>query len=101
MEFTGVGNISASVVSRNGASRGLMSHNGTVGAQMRPVKLLKYDWEAGDRLVMHSDGLSARWSFKDYGDLLEYHPAILSAVLFRDHVRGKDDATVLVLERSV
>lgn len=101
MAFAGVGNISGSVVSRTGVSRGLMSHNGTVGAQMRPVKTLNYDWQAGDRLVLHSDGLSARWSFKDYGDLLEYHPAILSAVLFRDHVRGKDDATVLVLERSV
>jgi anti-sigma regulatory factor (Ser/Thr protein kinase) len=101
MEFAGVGNISGSIVSRSRATRGLMSHNGTLGAQMRPVKTHKYDWVPGDRIVLHSDGLSARWSFKDYPDLMEYHPAILSALLFRDHVRGKDDATVLVLERAV
>lgn len=101
LQFAGVGNISASVVTRTGSSRGLMSHNGTVGAEMRPVQTLKYDWQPGDRLVMHSDGLTARWSFKDYPDLADYHPAILNALLFRDHLRGKDDATVLVLERPV
>lgn len=101
LRFASVGNISASTMSRDGSSRHLMSHNGTVGAEMRPVKTLKYDWRAGDRLIMHSDGLTTRWSFKDYPDLMEYHPAILCALLFRDHVRGKDDATVLVLERPV
>lgn len=101
LQFAGVGNISASVVSRDGANRRLMSHNGTVGAEMRAVQPLKYDWQAGDRLVLHSDGIGTRWSFRDYPDSHEYHPAILGALLLRDHVRGKDDATVLVLERPV
>lgn len=101
MQFSGVGNIAASVVSRDGQMRRLMSHNGTVGAHMRTAQTLHYSWRAGDRLVLHSDGLTARWSFADYPDLFQYHPAILSALLFRDHVRGKDDATVLVVERPV
>ena len=100
LEFAGVGNISASVASRGGVSKHLMSHNGTVGAEMRPVRTLPYNWQAGDRIIMHSDGLTTRWSIKDYPGIMDYHPAILSALLFRDHIRGRDDATVLVLERG-
>ncbi|MEO7359341.1 MAG: ATP-binding protein [Gemmatimonadaceae bacterium] len=101
LEFAGVGNISSSIMTRAGTSKHLMSHNGTVGAEMRPVKTLAYDWRAGDRIIMHSDGLTTRWSFKDYPEIMDYHPAIHAALLFRDHVRGKDDATVLVLERAL
>lgn len=100
LEFAGVGNISASIATRAGSSKHLMSHNGTVGAEMRAVQTLRYDWNAGDRIILHSDGLTTRWSSKDYPAIMEYHPAILTALLFRDHVRGRDDATVLVLERA-
>ncbi|MGV3708556.1 MAG: ATP-binding SpoIIE family protein phosphatase [Gemmatimonas sp.] len=99
MDFAGVGNIAGFIVNRAGKSKGLMSHNGTVGAEMRSANSLAYEWMAGDRLVMHSDGLTSRWSFREYPEVLEHHPAILAALLYRDHLRGRDDATVLVLER--
>lgn len=99
LQFAGVGNISASVISRSGTSKHLMSNNGTVGAEMRPVQTLTYDWNVGDRIILHSDGLTTRWSHRDYPNIMEYHPAIMNALLFRDHVRGKDDATVVILER--
>ena len=99
MTYAGVGNISGSILSRGGKTRGLMSHNGTVGAEMRAVKELPYEWTKDDRLVMHSDGLTTRWSLAAYPGLTERHPALISAVLFRDFLRGRDDATVLVLER--
>jgi anti-sigma regulatory factor (Ser/Thr protein kinase) len=99
LEFAGVGNIAGFVITRAGKSKGLMSHNGTVGAEMRSSNALSYEWASGDRLVMHSDGLTSRWSFRAYPEVLEHHPAILAALLYRDHLRGRDDATVLVLER--
>jgi len=46
---------------------------------------------------MHSDGLSARWSYKDRQDLFMHHPAIIAALLYRDHTRERDDATVVVV----
>lgn len=99
MEYLSVGNIAATIIARDGSMKRLMSHNGTVGAEMRSTKTLSYPWRAGDRLVMHSDGLTARWSLAEYPQITDYHPAILAALLFRDHVRGRDDATILVLER--
>jgi anti-sigma regulatory factor (Ser/Thr protein kinase) len=100
INYAGVGNISGVIVGRGGATRGLMSHNGTVGAEMRAVQELPYEWSVGDRLVMHSDGIATRWQLGAYPGLATLHPAVTTALLYRDFLRGRDDATVVVLERS-
>lgn len=99
LHYAGIGNISGSLHG-TGKSRGLFSHNGTVGVQMRPAQQLAYDWLDSSVLVMHSDGLTARWTFDTYPGLIVRHPAIVAAVLHRDCLRGRDDATVVVV-RSV
>jgi hypothetical protein len=78
-------------------SRGLFTHNGTVGAQVRKVQEFEYAWPDGGLLVMHSDGLQTRWSMDPYPGLMARHPAVVAGVLYRDFQRGRDDATVLVL----
>ena len=80
-------------------TRGLMSHNGIVGAKMRTVQQLVYDWPSGWLLVMHSDGLLTRWDVSDYAGLFASHPAVVAGVLARDFVRGRDDVTVVVVRR--
>lgn len=94
--YAGIGNISGSLISR-GKSQGLVSHAGTLGMQVRKAQQFEYTRAPGALLVMHSDGLSARWSFRDEPDLFLHHPAILAALLYRDHSRQHDDATVLVI----
>lgn len=98
LHFAGVGNI-AGVLRSPAESRGLFSHNGTVGHQMRKVQQLGYAWPEGALLVMHSDGLQSRWDLSRYPGLQLRHPAIIAAVLYRDFVRGRDDVTVLVAAR--
>ena len=98
--YAGVGNISGTLLAGGGTTRGLMSHNGTVGAEMRSVQELPYEWASGDRLVMHSDGINTRWQLGSYTGLGLLHPALTAAILFRDFLRGKDDATVVVIERA-
>lgn len=100
LTFAGVGNISAMILGGDGVMKGMMSHNGTVGAEMRVVRELSYQWELGDRVIMHSDGLRSRWSASDYTWLLRCHPAIVGAALHRDQLRGRDDATIVVIERA-
>lgn len=101
VSYAGVGNISGTVVGRDGTRRGLMSNNGTVGAAMREPRELSYEWQAGDRIIMHSDGITNRWNLGAYPGLLaDRHPSVIGAVLYRDFVRGKDDATVVVIERA-
>jgi hypothetical protein len=46
---------------------------------------------------MHSDGISARWDLRKDDALRQRHSAIIAAVLYRDHARSRDDATVVVL----
>ena len=96
LSYAGVGNISGALVT-HGKSQGLVSHNGTLGLNQRRTQQFEYRREPGGILVMHSDGVSARWELKDNDDLLARHPAVIAGVIYRDHARGRDDATVVVV----
>jgi serine phosphatase RsbU (regulator of sigma subunit) len=98
LRYAGVGNI-AGVMVAAGAQKGLLSHNGTLGATLRRAQQLDYPWIAGSVLVMHSDGLSSRWSLPGYQGLGTHHPAVIAGVLYRDRCRQHDDATVIVVSR--
>ena len=96
LRYAGVGNISGSIVT-GPQSRGLASQNGTIGAQVRRVQEFEYNWGPGALLVLHSDGLTNRWSLDRYPGLVARHPSVIAAVLHRDFLRGRDDATVVVV----
>jgi anti-sigma regulatory factor (Ser/Thr protein kinase) len=96
VSYAGIGNISGVLVSP-GKSQGLVSHNGTLGMGNRRAQQFEYACEPGALLVMHSDGVSARWNVRDRADLLACHPAVIAGVIYRDHGRGRDDATVVVV----
>ncbi len=99
VRWAGVGNIAASIVSAGGA-RSLMSHNGIVGHQMRRVQEMTYAWSPDAVLVMASDGLRSQWRLDEHPGLAARDPSIVAGVLFRDFLRGRDDATVLVARGS-
>jgi anti-sigma regulatory factor (Ser/Thr protein kinase) len=94
--FAGVGNISARAIGR-GTAQGLTSHNGILGVQTRRVQQFEYDGAQLPLLVMHSDGVSARWDLDQYAGLRTRHAAVIAAVIYRDHRRARDDATILVI----
>jgi anti-sigma regulatory factor (Ser/Thr protein kinase) len=96
VRYAGVGNITASIVTPT-KSQGMASHNGTLGVRMPRVQEFEYRRAARAVIVMHSDGVSARWDLSRKPELLHCHPATIAAVLYRDHGRRRDDATVLVL----
>ncbi len=94
--LAGAGNISASVVGTTGA-RSLPSMNGTAGLQIRAMQEFSVEWPQGAMLIMHSDGINTRWRLDNYPGLLMRPPSVVAAVIHRDFLRGRDDATVLVL----
>lgn len=96
LRFAGVGNIAGSVLGADG-SRSVVSLNGIVGHEMRRVQEFTYPWAHGSTLILHSDGLSARWDLARYPGLATRHPALIAGVLYRDFNRGTDDTTVAVL----
>jgi anti-sigma regulatory factor (Ser/Thr protein kinase) len=95
VSYAGIGNISSCLIGSHG-QKGMMSHNGTLGGNVRKIQAFDYAWPVGGILVMHSDGIKTRWSLADYPGLVERHPAIVAATLARDFSRGNDDMTVLV-----
>jgi Stage II sporulation protein E (SpoIIE) len=93
--YAGVGNISGHLLTGE-RSRGMVSHNGTLGLQLLRTQEFEYDWMPGSSVIMHSDGLSGRWSVGAYPGLHSKHPAIIAGALYRDFVRRRDDATIVV-----
>jgi len=96
VSYAGVGNITGYLIA-NEKSQGLVSHNGTLGLTLSRLQQFEYERSADSLLVMHSDGLSARWDLRKNVMLRARHPAIIAAVLYRDHARARDDATIVVL----
>jgi anti-sigma regulatory factor (Ser/Thr protein kinase)/serine/threonine protein phosphatase PrpC len=100
VHYSGVGNISAAVVAPDGVTQRLVSMNGTLGHQAPRMQQFSYPWKAGATLVMCSDGLATQWRVDAYPGLLVRHPSLVAGVLYRDFVRGRDDATVLVAREA-
>ena len=96
MAYAGVGNITGYLISE-AKSQGLVSHNGTLGLHHRLPQQLEYPVAPRALLVMHSDGVSARWDIRNRPEVLGAHPALIAAMLYRDHARERDDSTVVVV----
>ncbi|HEX6083825.1 MAG TPA: SpoIIE family protein phosphatase [Thermoanaerobaculia bacterium] len=99
VDFIGVGNIAGTIVRDDGA-RKVVSLPGIVGHEMRKLQSFSYPWDASSVLVLQSDGVSANWSDRSYPGLMQHEPAVIAAVLYRDHCRGTDDATVVVAKAA-
>ncbi len=99
LTYAGIGNISAVMLSA-GASRSLVSHNGTLGMVTSRIQEFRAEWPADAVLVLHSDGLHSRWDLASYAGLITRHPAVIGGVLLRDFRRIRDDASVVVVKAA-
>jgi anti-sigma regulatory factor (Ser/Thr protein kinase) len=97
--YCGVGNIACSVRAA-GTSRSLVSHNGILGHNTRKIQEFSFPFPAGALLVACSDGIATRWELDDYPGLEGRAPALIAGAVYRDHQRGRDDATVAVLRSA-
>jgi anti-sigma regulatory factor (Ser/Thr protein kinase) len=95
IKYSGVGNIQGVIVSDAGVQR-LVSHTGTVGFVMSRTQEFTYAWPPSSLLIMHSDGIDTHWDLERYRGIRARHPAITAGIIYRDHRRTRDDATVLV-----
>jgi anti-sigma regulatory factor (Ser/Thr protein kinase) len=95
VRFAGLGNIAATVVA-DGRKNGMVSVPGIAGYQARTIKTFDYSLPEGATVVLHSDGLTERWSPEDRIRLFNREPLLIAATLLRDAGVRKDDAGVLV-----
>ena len=99
LNFGGIGNVCGRVLSGI-EDRSLMSQHGTVGLQIRRPQDVSYAWPDHALVILHSDGIATRWNFAETPGLLQCEPAVVAGWLLREHARGRDDATVVVIRRA-
>ena len=97
--FAGVGNISCRVESAD-AHQELASHNGTLGHDLPRVQQFDFIFPPEAILVLHTDGLATRWAVSEYPGLIGAHAGLIASILYRDHERGNDDVTVVVVKNK-
>ena len=95
LTYSGVGNIAGRIVGSS-RPRGLTSMPGIVGHNVRAARAMVYPLEPDSWVVLHSDGLTEKWSVADYPGLLDCSPLVVAATLLRDAAVRRDDAGVLV-----
>ncbi|MFP9119056.1 SpoIIE family protein phosphatase [Flavobacterium sp. RNTU_13] len=90
----GIGNISTSLYTGL-VPKNYMPYNGIVGHNIpRTLNDSVMEFEKYQTLIMHSDGLRARWNLSELPGILKYEPNVISAALYKDNARHNDDMTV-------
>lgn len=98
LTFASLGNIEARLFGSSKSptlpvSRGILGHTNKM-----PV-VSEYNWDHDSVLVLHSDGLTARWHWNDF-DFSDQSPAAIAQELLQRLARREDDATVAVVKRA-
>ena len=79
-----------------------MTQHGTLGQVTPAIREERYPFAPGATLVMCSDGLKIRLPLDDYPrSAPRARRSTVAAALWRDHARGRDDATVVVVREAV
>jgi anti-sigma regulatory factor (Ser/Thr protein kinase) len=97
IRFAGLGNIAA-VILADGARKGMLSVPGIVGHQARAIRQFEYAAAPGAAVILHSDGISARWDPAALPGLNLRDPLVIAAALLAQAGSHRDDAGVLVLK---
>ncbi|UWZ59879.1 SpoIIE family protein phosphatase [Dactylosporangium aurantiacum] len=97
LRFAGLGNVAGTIATPDGERRGMVSMPGIVGHQSRGIREFAYDLPPQAVVVLHSDGVSDRWSLRDYPGLSRQDPLLVAATLLRDAGVRRDDACVAVV----
>ncbi|MBA3542651.1 MAG: hypothetical protein H0T79_23750, partial [Deltaproteobacteria bacterium] len=98
LRLVAAGNVTPWLVA--GTLRQLVTQHGTLGHTLPRLREERIAFPPAATAIVCSDGLRSRWSFDRYPELLARHAETISAVLWRDFVRGRDDATAVVLREA-
>ncbi len=94
--FAGLGNVTATLLA-DGARKNMLSVPGIVGHQARTIRQYEYDVAPGTSVILHSDGISARWEAAGLPGLAARDPLVVAAMVLAEAGTHRDDAGVLVL----
>jgi anti-sigma regulatory factor (Ser/Thr protein kinase) len=95
--YCGLGNIAASILGQ-GRRKNMISIPGIAGHQARTIRQFDYELPPGAAVILHSDGISARWQAAALPSLETRDPLLIAAVLLAEAGIHRDDAGILVLK---
>jgi anti-sigma regulatory factor (Ser/Thr protein kinase) len=95
--FSGLGNVAASSLGQ-GRRKSMISIPGIAGLQARTIRQFEYELPPGAAVILHSDGISARWEAAALPGLETRDPLLIAAVLLGAAGIHRDDAGILVLK---
>ncbi len=92
----GIGNINTRIYSGL-ENKTYTPYNGILGHNIpRTLNSTAVPYQKHQILIMHSDGLRTRWNLSELVSIIKQSPGMIAAALYKDNVRGTDDATILV-----
>jgi len=78
------------------AKQSMVSIGGVAGFRQPTIRLFSYALEPGALVVLHSDGVTARWKATDLAAVLGRSALVVAATVLRDSAVRPDDACVAV-----
>ncbi len=97
MSYASVGNIEVHLFGAP-VRPSFVLRRGIVGGKNVVPVVSKHQWTSECVLVLHSDGVSTRWTPEDFPSLLSGAPEIQSRQLLQKLASEADDATVLIVK---
>lgn len=95
VRYTGIGSVGGVVIHQRSAVR-MESMGGTAGRSAPAIRERRYDASVSGLVVLHSDGIAASWDIGRYCGLMDRHPRLIAAVIYRDFARGRNDVAIVV-----
>jgi hypothetical protein len=97
----GVGNIATRLQSYT-SSKNYSSYNGIIGLNVpKTLKDQEIDFEAGQQVILCSDGIKSRWDAFQYPGIQRNDISLLAAALLKDYARHTDDMSVAICKINV
>ena len=92
----GIGNINTRIY--NGLeNKTYTPYNGIIGHNIpRTLNNTIVPYKKHQIIIMHSDGLRTRWNLNELTSIFKQSPGIIASALYKENIRGTDDATILV-----
>lgn len=100
LSFASIGNIEAKLIGR-GDMPHLPVRRGILGRHAPLPMICSHSWTAHQGLVMHSDGVSSRWHWRDYPHLQDKPAQLIAEHMHHQLNKDGDDATLLFVKNRV
>ncbi len=97
LTFASIGNIEARAFGCSSPIN-FIPRRGIVGVNAPDPLINENAWGNDCILVLHSDGVSSRWNWRDYPELAEKPAALIAQTLLRSLANPSDDATILIVK---